>query len=93
MKDQSPIFQSVEQVFNEFFEVGHENGKVHTLHLEGVTGDEDESILETALAAVSEVEGVHVDQDRSRVYVMSSGPVESLIKVVKQAGYGVKTAH
>lgn len=93
MKDQPHLFQSVEQVFNEFFETGRGDGKVHTLHLADVASDKDGSAIKTALSRVAGVEGVRVDKDQSSIHVVCSGSPEPLIEAVEDAGYEVTAAY
>ena len=93
MKDQSHLFQNVEQVFNEFFETGRSEGKVHTLHLAGATSDKDRSAIKTALSRVAGVEGVHVGEDPSSVHVLWSGTPEPLVEALEDAGYEVKALY
>jgi hypothetical protein len=93
MKEQSHVAKNVEQLFSEFFATGEHDGKMHTLQLDGSISETDELKLEPALAALPDVEGVHVDSQNNNVYVIFSGTVQPLVEAVTKAGYTVKTAH
>lgn len=93
MKEQSHVAKNVEQMFSEFFATGEHGGKMHTLQLGGSISESDELKLEPALAALPDVEGVHVDSENNNVYVICSGTAQPLVEAVNKAGYTVKAAH
>lgn len=93
MKDQSHLFQSVEQVFNQFFETGDSDGKVHTLQLASMASNKDRSEIKAVLSRVAGVEGVQVDKERPSVHVICSCSLEPLVQAIKDAGYEVKAAY
>lgn len=93
MKDESRITQNVEEVVSAFFEAGHDDDRVHTLHLDDAIADEDQSVLEAALSQVAGVERLYIDQDKSCIHVVSSSSPAPLVEAIEQAGYGVKTAN
>lgn len=93
MKKRSDLTENVEHIFDEFFETGQGEGKVHTLHLQQAPSQTDKADIKAALSGISGVEGVHVGDDSSEVHVLCTGPAEPLVEALRNAGYEVTAAH
>lgn len=93
MNDQSQVADTVERIFGEFFATGRDSDKIHALHLGSSPSAKDQQVIESALADITGVEGVHIDQEKATVYAIYDRPVEPLVEALHQAGYDVKTAH